>query len=124
MSFETEEANVILEPIIEESDLVEPVTEQVVEEPVVEPVAEPVAEPVPDEPVVESVVEPVPDEPVVEQVPDEPADAFEDNVIKKMRKLSIHKPTNMLSSIIGNTKTKKGHLMKHYKRPVPLLYKN
>jgi len=41
-----------------------------------------------------------------------------------MRKLSIHKPTNMLSSIIGNTKTKKGHLMKHYKRPVPLLYKN
>jgi len=28
----------------------------------------------------------------------------------------------MLSSIIGNTK--KGHLMKHYKRPVPLLYKN
>ena len=93
MSFETEEANVILEPIIKESDLVEPV-------------AEPVAEP------------------VVEPVPDEPADAFEDNVIKKMRKLSIHKPTNMLSSIIGNTKTKKGHLMKHYKRPVPLLYKN
>ena len=115
MSFETEEANVILEPIIKESDLVEPVAEPVVEEPAVEPVAEPVAEPVPDEPVVESVVEPV---------PDEPADAFEDNVIKKMRKLSIHKPTNMLSSIIGNTKTKKGHLMKHYKRPVPLLYKN
>ena len=112
MSFETEEANVILEPIIEESDLVEPVTEQVVEEPVTEPVAEPVAEPVTEEPVVESVVESVV----------EPADAFEDNVIKKMRKLSIHKPTNLLSSIIGNTK--KGHLMKHYKRPVPLLYKN
>ena len=103
MSFETEEANVILEPIIKESDLVEPVAE-----PVAEPFVEPVVEPVPDEPVVEPVVE--------------PADAFEYNVIKKMRKLSIHKPTNMLSSIIGNTK--KGHLMKHYKRPVPLLYKN
>ena len=85
MSFETEEVNVILEPIFKESEL---------EEPVAETFTEPVTE--------------------------KPVDVFEDNVIKNAK--TIYTQTNMLSSIIDNTK--KGHHMKNYKRPIPLLYKN
>ena len=114
MSFETEEVNVILEPIFKESD---PVTEPVAE-PVVEQVAEPVVEPV-VEPVAEPVVEQVA-EPVAEPVAEKPVDIFEDNVIKNAK--IIYTQTNILSSIIDNTK--KGHPMKNYKRPIPLLYKN
>lgn len=105
MSFETEEVNVILEPIFKESELAEPVAEPVVET-VVETVAEQVVEQI-----TESVTEPVAEKQV---------DVFEDNVIKNAK--IIYTQTNMLSSIIDNTK--KGHHMKNYKRPIPLLYKN
>ena len=101
MSFETEEVNVILEPIFKESELEEPVAETFTE-PVAESVAESVAE---------TFTEPVTEKPV---------DVFEDNVIKNAK--IIYTQTNMLSSIIDNTK--KGHPMKNYKRPIPLLYKN
>ena len=133
MSFETEEVNVILEPIFKESELEEPVAETFTE-PVAESVAESVAEtftePVAEtftEPVAETFTEPVADtftEPVAETftepVTEKPVDVFEDNVIKNAK--IIYTQTNMLSSIIDNTK--KGHPMKNYKRPIPLLYKN